>query len=464
MSKNDDIRKSIRETRDRHAGMVCRVFELKVVRSKLSRAKRDMLDTYFREAKWLRNAVIGSGNPHAFDRCPSKVPVKVGDAFEERELTLLGSQVKQDIVDGVRSELKGLATKKRKGYKVGELKFKSYCNSIPLRQYGKTYVIDFEKSTVGIQNMRKFPLKVRGLQQIPEGAEIANARLVRKPSGIYVHVTTYTQPGERIVTHHVCGLDFGIGHALTDDEGRTWDVQVDVSKGTRLASRRVSRARVKHDRLRGIDRGKEPKAPRSRRDAKRLAKRRRAYERDNNRKRDLANKVVSQIVQENDFIAMQDEMLKGWQAGLFGKQVQMSALGTIKAKLKTNSKTHVVDRSFPSTQICPSCGRCTKHPLWKRDYDCQYCGYHHASRDAKAASSNLQIALDVSLERRTKSPAEDAPSTESRCGLKAGSSFRRQGVSEHGHGATVRKALTRDTTGSLQREVLGVEAQGFSLG
>ena len=33
---------------------------------------------------------------------------------------------------------------------------------------------------------------------------------------------------------------------------------------------------------------------------------------------------------------MQDENIKGWHKGLFGHQVQNSALGTLKSKLKAN--------------------------------------------------------------------------------------------------------------------------------
>ena len=112
---------------------------------------------------------------------------------------------------------------------------------------------------------------------------------------------------------------------------------------------------------------------------------------------------------------MQDEMLHNWHAGLFGKQVQHSAMGYIKAKLKTNLKTYVVSRSYPSTQICPMCGNRTKHPLKKRDYDCSHCGWHHDSRDVKSAQSILSRALcevNVSLEQRAKSLVEADTATQ----------------------------------------------------
>ncbi|MBR2805320.1 MAG: transposase, partial [Oscillospiraceae bacterium] len=81
--------------------------------------------------------------------------------------------------------------------------------------------------------------------------------------------------------------------------------------------------------------------------------------------------------------------------GLFGRQVQHSAMGVIKAELKNSSNVYVVSRSYPSTQICPECGKLTKHPLSKRSYTCRYCGYSHPSRDVKAAGSILAEAKRI---------------------------------------------------------------------
>lgn len=104
--------------------------------------------------------------------------------------------------------------------------------------------------------------------------------------------------------------------------------------------------------------------------------------------------------------------MRNWHKGLFGKQVQHSCMGLIKAELMNSSKTHVVSKDYPSTQVCPVCGQLTKHPLNKREYDCAFCGYHHNSRDKKSAQSILERALyEVSLEQRAKSLVETESST-----------------------------------------------------
>ena len=397
--KNAAISNTIKATRERRAAMLCRVFVIKIVRGKLSREKKEHLDALFREGKWLRNSELAKGDVSLFDRDAKTATVKVGDVFEIRELTHLGSQMRQDVVDQLKQDVLNLAAAKKKGRTVGRLKFKSFCNSISLRQYGTTYRIDFTKNTIAIQGFKK-PFKVRGLKQLPEGCEIANAKLIRKSSGYYFHITTYTMPEERIPTGALCGLDFGIKTNLTTSDGDKYDISVPETHAVKVASLKLNKAYHRNG-------GNKSKNHR-----RRQARLQRAYERQNNRKADLANKVIHDLLENYDLVAIQDEMISAWHHGVFGRKVQHSAMGTIKAKLKNSSKTIVVPRSYPSTQKCPICGRNTRHPLSRRDYTCAHCGHHHPDRDVKAAQMVLSEALEiasnyiVSPERRTKSPVE----------------------------------------------------------
>ncbi len=384
----------MRSTKARHSQMDCRVFEVKVVSSKMSKAQKEQVNQYFREAKWRRNSIVA--DLESADRNGKTAVVKIGETFEERPLELLGSQVRQDIYDMVKSEIRGLHTKKGKGEKVGALSFKSYCNSIPLRQYGVTYRIDFSRNRIKIQNIRK-DFYVRGLKQIPDIAEITNARFIRKPDGLYFHITCFVLKEDRVKTDKECGIDFGIEHNLTLSDGTLFDINVSESKRSKMASVRVNRSLRKNNGKRSCNH------------YRRIKRLQIAYQKDKNRRTDLANKIVHDILTVYDFIAIQDEMIHNWHSGLFGKQVQHSAMGYIKAKLRNNFRVHVVERSFPSTQICPVCGCLTKHPLSEREYNCIHCGYHHESRDIKSAQSILEEALrQVSMERRAQSLVENS--------------------------------------------------------
>jgi len=78
---------------------------------------------------------------------------------------------------------------KQSGRKVGDLKLKRFVNSIPLKGYSIIYKLDFSRNRTKIQRLGDF--RVLDLHQIPFDAEIANAVLVKKPSGYYLHVTPY---------------------------------------------------------------------------------------------------------------------------------------------------------------------------------------------------------------------------------------------------------------------------------
>jgi len=390
--KNRKISESMKTTLERHSLMNCKTYEIKAVSNKLNRNQKECINGIFREAKWIRNAYISDR-----ESCKGNirsVPVKVNNDIEIKELSYIGSQMKQSVIKQVNSETKSLSSHKKKGDKVGKLKYKSFCNSIDLKQYGVTYDIDFGSNRIRVQNIQK-PIYVRGLKQISAEAEICNAKMVRKASGLYFFVTCYIPKTEPVITGKKVGIDFGIQHNLTLSDGTTYDISVPESKAVKLASRRTNRS-FKHN--------GEVKSKNHYKRARALQK---AYEKDRNIRKDRANKICSKIVESNDIIAIQDEMIHNWHSGLFGKQVQHSAMGLIKAKLKQSSKTHVIDRCFPSTQLCPICGCLTKHPLSEREYNCKHCGYHHPSRDVKSAQSILDEALkQVSMEHRTNSPVE----------------------------------------------------------
>lgn len=140
----------------------------------------------------------------------------------------------------------------------------------------------------------------------------------------------------------------------------------------------------------------------------------REYEHISNQRRDKANKIVSELLRNNDVIYMQDENIKGWQKGLFGKQVQYSALGTIKSKLEQCKQVVIINRSLPTTKWCHKCGNIVEISLSDRVFNCNVCGYSE-DRDIKSAktikyigTSDLKDIL-VPMEYRELTPVETMP-------------------------------------------------------
>lgn len=101
---------------------------------------------------------------------------------------------------------------------------------------------------------------------------------------------------------------------------------------------------------------------------------------------------------------MQDEQIADWHKGLFGKQVQHSCMGLIKAKLKALPQTVVLDKWIPTTKWCPVCHMKHEVSLDERTYICE-CGYQEEDRDIHSAKNMLAIK-DLVFSENQFVPAE----------------------------------------------------------
>ena len=117
---------------------------------------------------------------------------------------------------------------------------------------------------------------------------------------------------------------------------------------------------------------------------------RKSYQKLGDKKRDSANKITHELI-EHEVVYIQDENLKGWHKGLFGKTVQHSVLGLVKTKLMNSERVIVLPKSMPTTKYCPKCGNLKKDiKLSDRVYKCE-CGYHE-DRDIHAARNMILLS------------------------------------------------------------------------
>ena len=65
-----------------------------------------------------------------------------------------------------------------------------------------------------VQNIKQ-PLKVRGLEQLPQAAELANATLESRNGDFYFRLVTYQAKVEKQFPLKMLGIDFGIDKQLT---------------------------------------------------------------------------------------------------------------------------------------------------------------------------------------------------------------------------------------------------------
>jgi putative transposase len=375
VNKAEKIKKTLQETKERRKTQRPVVFQLKL--QNLSGKKAENLKRAFLEAKWLYNWLVS--DQERFNLPANKigsVEAKVGDVFEERELVVLGSQVKQEIADRLKDNLRALSKLKQNGHKVGRLKPKMFVNSVPLRQYGVTYSLDFARNRARIQKLGSY--RVLGLHQIPRDAEIANAVLVSKPSGYYLHVTCYLSK-ENFYRKSIggeVGIDFGVNSKLTLSNGIKIDYEMHETPRIKRLQKKLA---------------KSEKGSNNRRKTQHLL--RREYEKIGNRRKDAQNKILA-FLKLYDKVVYQEDFVKGW-AALFGKQVYSSGIGGLKSRLRTSLETPVaVERFVPTSQECYACGKRHKLSLSDRVIQCD-CGWK-CDRDVNAAMVILRKGLDLS--------------------------------------------------------------------
>lgn len=376
--KNLKIKDTLRATKERRSQMDCRVFCVKVQENRLSKAKLEKLYRCFLEGKWLYNAVLSSTGD--FPRSGIKtVLVKVKDSFEEREIKCLSSQMKQSVVDSVKQNIFSLSKAKNKGLKVGRLRFKKECNEINLQQFGITYRSK-SHNKISVQNIGV--LVVNGLEQINlDEVEFANAKLIKKPSGFYIHLTVYTKKQPQPETSkEVLGLDMGIKDQLTFSNGVKVDFYLEESEQLKGLMRKLSRQH------KGSNQYKQT-----------LSRIKKIFEHMDNKKSDVVNKL-NYVLKRNYIICFQDELLNSWkrkkskQKFSFGRKVQHGILGRVKDKLKKNTSNVMLESSVPTTQTCPECGCLTKHSLDRRKYRCSHCGYENPDRDIHSAKNMILLS------------------------------------------------------------------------
>jgi len=386
-TKNSIISESLKKTRQRHENLVCKTFELKVDKSHLSKEQLDKLNLLFIEAKWLYNHVLNLNKSKEFDLFKFNPLINEIDSLDfeknivHRNLTVIGSQIKQSVYDRMLDSIKSLSRLKKNGQKIGGLKFKSKMNSVELKQFKVTYKFHKSKNNfVKIQNIPGY-FKVNGIGQIPQDAEFANATLVKKVKDFYLMATVYVPKEIRVFPEESVGIDFGIKDTVTLSNGEKFDINFPEINRTRKLRQKLSRKK-------GSKKGQK----KSKSYYKNLNILNSNIEKINNQKRDKKNKIVSYITNKFETVCVQDESIKAWQSGLFGKKVHNSALGGIMRGLETKSHTlKVVDKYVPTTQLCRNCLKLNKFGLEVRTYDCE-CGCFE-DRDTHSALTIRDIGL-----------------------------------------------------------------------
>lgn len=374
IEKNQRIRQSITETKLKRSMQRCLVYELKINTRKMNKQDFNKLKFMFVQCKWLYNYLLNDDvNIFNFDTKTRNIFVYDKDRTKVEKTLDLPAKIIQSVHGNLKQNIISLKHRKEKGYKIGKLKFKTEYNSIDLAQYNNTHAIKNNKFR--ICGFRKL-FKILGLQQIKTSYELANAKLIQKPSGYYIKLTCFENLTQNRINKPIkeVGLDYGIKTNITTSDNEKFNVCIEES-----------------ERLKGLQKKLARQQKGSNNRYKTIQKIRVEYEKLSNKKKDKCNKLVNYLCTSYSTIYMQDEMISNWHKGLFGKQVQHSCMGSIKSKLSKQPNVQIIDKSYPTTKLCYNCGTLHKEiTLNDREFICPSCGFQE-ERDLKAAKTILFI-------------------------------------------------------------------------
>ncbi len=381
LDKKRKIKESLKKTRDKRKSQIPKAYQLKISYSNLNKYQKQWLERVFLEAKWLYNYCLADIENRLNSQTEKikQVEIKTPQGIETREITCLSSQMKQGILDRIKKNLTDLSKAKQKGIKVGKLKFKSDYRNIPLKQNEITFKVLKDKNRIKLQGLKK-PVRVLGLHQLPENCDIAKAELIKKPDGYYIYLTCYIdkeaekQKKEKI--NKPIGIDFGIKHQLTLSNGIKINYTVEETKRLKKLQKKLSRQQKG-----------------SKNYQKTKQKIQKEYQKIYNKGKDIKNKILS-LLKRYEYVLIQEEQIKNWHSGLFGKQIQNTGIGGIISMLKQNIETLIpVDRYEATTKICSRCGnRKEDIRLSNRTYKCEKCELV-IDRDLNSAINILKIGL-----------------------------------------------------------------------
>ena len=243
--KNKLIGDKRRLTAVKRKSQICKSFKFKVLRSSLTSLQKEQLKMYFVESKWIYNYLLSQQDVFKTTYKELSNITRLDKDKNEVNVTIsyVGSSIKQELIQSVCNEIKGLFVLKKHGHKVGKLKYKSEINSINLKQYGNTHSI--RGSRFKIQGIKQ-PIRVSGLKQIYkyQNIEFANAKLLYDGYDYYIALTCYIdkEPEQDIeYTNDIIGLDFGVKTTITTSNGDKVNVLVRESDTLKKLQQKLAR-------------------------------------------------------------------------------------------------------------------------------------------------------------------------------------------------------------------------------
>ena len=383
LERNKLIGENGRHTREKRKAQICKTFRFKVDWNRLNKRQKECLKMMFVEAKWIYNYIISQEDIKSIDyKTLSTITRKDKDKNDIiTQIKYLGSSIKQELIAQVLNQIKGLSVLKRKGHKVGKLKYKTEINSIKLKQYNVTHRLK-GYNKIKVQGIHD-PLPLLGMNQLhkyKDNIDYTTANLVYDGINYYVCLTCFINKDNVVCKrkNSIIGIDLGIKDTVTCSDGTKFNISIGESEKLKKLQRKLD----------GQIKGSNNRY-------KTVKKIRKEYIHITNKKNDVANKLVHDLLSIADIIVMQDEQIESWrQTTNSADKIQHSILGRIKSRLNYSDRVVILDKYFPTTKYCSNCGNMLSLELNDRIYECPVCK-RKEDRDIHAANNMIYFYQQI---------------------------------------------------------------------
>lgn len=283
-------------------------------------------------------------------------------------------QAMRDVDQAYRNYFQSLSGK-RKGARVGPPRFKSRKDNCESARFtsGANWIIT---PSGGLRLPKIGVLKVRWSRSLPSAA--SSVTIIKDSAGRYFasFVVKVSDQDALPEAANEVGIDLGLTHFAVLSDGS----KVASPKFLRRAEKKVKKAQKELAR-------KQDGSKNRRKAVLRVAK---AHAKIKDARRDFHHKLSTTIIRENQAVHVEDLNVAGLGRTRLAKSVHDAGwsrfVGMLEYKAQRYGRSFTrVDRRFPSSQLCSSCGlKDGPKPLHVRSWACQGCGTQH-DRDVNAA-------------------------------------------------------------------------------
>lgn len=280
------------------------------------------------------------------------------------------------------SNLKALSQLKKKGNKVGKLRFKGkdWFKTFVLNQSGfKLIKTNKHYDKLGLSKIGN--INIRQHQDI-EG-NIKGIIIKKKTDNWEAHIITDSFVKLKKGNNSI-GIDLGIISFLTDNTGNK-------IKNPLYLKQSLSKLKIKQQNL-----SRKKKGSNNREKAKKEISK--LYEMITNQRMDFLHKITTKLIQKNKFIAVENLNIKQMQTSVYNvRNISDSSwakfLQLLDYKAESAGCQVVKVNPMNTTKMCSNCGNIQDMPLYKRQYECENCEIS-IDRDKNSAINILNRALE----------------------------------------------------------------------